>query len=154
MVRLAPMAADQFGPYIEQLIQTYAQEHIRTGRWSAQEGVAEARKEVERLLPKGRETADHYFFSIRAGEPPDDVGVLWLAIEPRGGFVYDLLIFERFRRHGYAEQAMRLVEAVAKEKGARKLSLHVFANNAGARRLYSKLGFIETDLVLSKPIGA
>lgn len=152
MVRLTPMDADRFDPYVERQIHAYSQDHIRAGNWSAKEGLSEARKQFRKLLPKGLHTPNHYFYFVRAGEPEDDVGAIWLAIEPRGAFVYDLIIFEPFRRRGYAEQAMRLLEAVARDKGARKLSLHVFGDNLGARRLYAKLGFVETDLLMSKPI--
>jgi ribosomal protein S18 acetylase RimI-like enzyme len=95
---------------------------------------------------------NHFFFTIIAGSPDEKVGAIWLAVEPRGGFVYDLLIFERFRRMGYAEEAMRAIERVAIEKGARKLSLHVFGDNPGARKLYAKLGYAETNLIMSKSV--
>ncbi len=78
--------------------------------------------------------------------------MIWLAIEPRGGFVYDLRVFETYRRRGYAEQAMRLIEQVAREKGVGKVSLHVFGDNLGARKLYTKLGYSETNVLMSKSL--
>jgi ribosomal protein S18 acetylase RimI-like enzyme len=141
-----------FGPYVERLIRSYADEHIRTGRWTREEGVGEARKEVERLLPSGLGTPNQFFFSIVADPPGQKVGTVWLAVEPRGGYVYDLLVFDPFRRHGFAEAAMRLLEGICREKGATKLSLHVFGDNAGARKLYQKLGFVETNVMMSKPL--
>lgn len=144
------MGSADFDPYLDRLIRSYAEEHIRSGRWTAEEGLAESRKEVQKLLPAGPKTPNHFLYTIIGGSPEEKVGVTWLASEPRGGFVYDLLIFDSFRRRGYAEEAMRVLERVAKEKGIRKLSLHVFGDNLGARKLYIKLGYAETNVVMSK----
>jgi ribosomal protein S18 acetylase RimI-like enzyme len=152
MARLARMDAEDFDSYIEGLIRHYAAEHVRTGRWSAEEGPSAAAAEVRGLLPAGRDTPNHFLFSILGGPNEEKVGVIWLAVEPRGGFVYDLEIFEAHRRRGYAEEAMRLVEDVAREHGAQKISLHVFADNPNARSLYMKLGYSETNVVMSKSL--
>ena len=154
VVRLIPMEPAELDPYLDRLVRSYSEDHIRAGRWSAKEGLDEARKEVQRLLPGGLETPNHFLYTVVGGSPEAKVGVIWLALEPRGGFVYDLLIHPSFRRRGYAEEAMRLLEQVAKEKGARKLFLHVFADNLGARNLYVKLGYVETNVVMSKPLSA
>ena len=146
------MTPEEYRPFLEQLLREYANGHIRAGRWSEQEGLTEARKEVEKLIPAGLDSPGHFFFTIVSDPPEEKVGALWFALEPRGAFIYDLLVFERFRRRGYAEQAMRLLEQVAREKGARKLLLHVFGDNRGARQLYSKLGYVETNVLMAKPL--
>ncbi len=152
MLRLVPMDESDFLPFMERLVQGYAEECIRAGRWTKEEGLVEARKETQKLLPNGRETPNHFIFSIVAHSTNEKVGALWLAIEPRGGFVYDLLVFEPYRRRGYAEQAMTLAEEVARGKGVEKISLHVFGDNLGARRLYTKLGYSETNVIMSKSL--
>ena len=152
MVRLVPMTPGEFGPYLERLIQLYAREHIRTGRWTEENGPAEARKEVEHLLPAGLQSLNQFVFAIRLDSSDEPVGSLWLAIQPQGAFVYDLEILEPFRRKGYAESAMRLVEEIARGKGAQRISLHVFGDNRGARSLYAKLGYTETNVAMSKTL--
>lgn len=152
MVRLGPMDSSDFEPFLDHLLRVYAEDNVRAGRWTEKDGLAEARKEIDRLLPGGLETPGHFFFTILADSTEDKVGVLWFAIEPRGGFIYDLLVFEPFRRKGYAEEAMVLLESVAREKGVRKLSLHVFGENAVARKLYVKLGYSETNVMMSKSL--
>ena len=154
MARLVPMDPRDFDPFIERLVREYAADHVRLGRWTAEEGVSKAREETEKLLPKGLETPDNLLFTILAGSPEEKVGAIWLAIEPRGAFIYDLIVFEPYRRRGYAEEGMRLIEAVAREQGAQRISLHVFGDNQGARKLYSKLGYSETNVMMSKPLGA
>jgi len=152
MVRLVSMDSTDFHPYLERLIREYAADHVRTGRWTEQEGPAKSREEVGKLLPAGLETPDNFLFTIIADPSQDKVGLIWLAIEPRGAFIYDLNVFEPHRRRGYAEEAMLLIEGVAREKGARKISLHVFGDNQGARMLYTKLGYCETNVAMSKSL--
>lgn len=153
MTRLEPMTAEEFGPYLEASIREYAADCVRSGRWTAEEAPAEARKQVDGILPQGLRTPGQFIFTIVAEPTGDHVGALWFAVEPRGGYIYDLRVHERFRRHGYAEQAMRAIERVAREHGATKIGLHVFGDNAGARRLYEKLGYAETNVLMSKPLG-
>ena len=154
MVALVPMSPADYEPFMEQLIRGYAADHVRTGRWTEAEGLAEARKETQELLPGGQSTPGHFFFTITSDSPQEKVGAVWLALEPEGAFVYDIIVFERFRRRGYAEAAMRLLEGVAREKGAQKIALHVFGDNEGARRLYQKLGYSETNVRMAKTLSA
>jgi ribosomal protein S18 acetylase RimI-like enzyme len=44
------------------------------------------------------------------------------------------------------------LENVAREKGVEKIGLHVFGHNAAARALYQKVGYIETNVNMSKKI--
>ncbi len=152
MTRLTPLAEADLSGYLDRLVRDYAADHVRGGRWTEAESLTEARKEVDKLLPDGLASPDQFLFAIVAGEPEAKVGELWLALEPRGGFVYDLFVDERYRRRGYAEGAMRLAEGIARQKGARTLSLHVFGDNAGARRLYARLGYRETNVRMSKSL--
>jgi ribosomal protein S18 acetylase RimI-like enzyme len=144
------MDPGEFDAYLDRLIPSYAEDHIRTGRWTPEEGLAESRKEVQDLLPDGIRTPNNFLYTILAGSPEAKVGAIWLAVEAPRGFIYDLLIYDSFRRRGYAEEAMRALEHEATEKGIRKLSLHVFGDNVGARRLYAKLGYVETNVHMSK----
>jgi ribosomal protein S18 acetylase RimI-like enzyme len=152
MVRLDPLTTAEFGPFFSGLLEGYAADHVRTGHWTQEEAPERARDEVQKLLPDGLGTPNHLFFSIRAEPSDEKVGVIWLAIEPRGAFVYDLLVFEPHRRKGYAESAMREAERVSRERGAERITLHVFGDNAGARKLYQKLGYTETNVLMSKPL--
>jgi ribosomal protein S18 acetylase RimI-like enzyme len=152
MVRLVPMDAARFEVYLESVIRSYADENIKAGRWTAAEGLIESGKQIRGLLPNGLATPGQFLFSIVAEAEEGPVGVLWLAIEPRGGFIYDLEIDAPFRRRGFAEQAMRLAEQVARERGAAKLLLHVFGSNMGARRLYAKLGYEESNVMMAKSL--
>lgn len=45
------------------------------------------------------------------------------------------------QRRGVATRLLQAAENTARERGARSMSLHVFANNMNARRLYEKAGY-------------
>ena len=66
--------------------------------------------------------------------------------------IYDIIINENFRRRGYASRTLELVEARAKELGAKNVELHVFSHNHGAQALYEKVGYNVTSITMARPI--
>jgi ribosomal protein S18 acetylase RimI-like enzyme len=67
-------------------------------------------------------------------------------------WIYDLEIFERFRRKGYAKRTLEAAEREAKELGIDQMELHVFGHNAPARALYEKAGYAPTSIVMAKQL--
>jgi GNAT superfamily N-acetyltransferase len=55
--------------------------------------------------------------------------------------VHDIFVLSNYRGQGIAGQMLALVEAVARERGACKLTLEVLRGNAGAAQLYQRAGF-------------
>ena len=55
--------------------------------------------------------------------------------------IHDVFVVASRRGRGIAEAMLRLVEAIARERGACKLTLEVLSGNEGAKRLYARLGF-------------
>ena len=158
MIQLVPMTADAFDAYRQRGIEEYAAEHVRAGRWSAEEAHAAAAREYEELLPQGTATPNHYLYTIQDDTVPAAVGLLWFALNDEAGrrrvFIYDIEIDPAFRRRGYATAAFSALEAEARALGAHEIRLHVFGHNHDARRLYEKLGFVATNITMSKPLDA
>ncbi|MGI0067766.1 MAG: GNAT family N-acetyltransferase [Thermoplasmata archaeon] len=157
LVRIERLRAEELGPYLDRLIPEYAEDHARDGRWTLEEANGRARSEVEGLLPQGIDTPDHYLFAIRAGA--EDVGRIWFARKHEAGgppfaFVYDLLVYPQYRRRGYAETAMRALEPKVRDLGLERLALHVFGNNRAAIRLYERLGYATTNVLMAKTVSA
>lgn len=158
-VRLVPMTDEEYSPFLDGLYREYAADHVRAGRWTEAEGEQKAREEIGKLLPDGRQTANHLLLTIRVDPGDEPVGAVWIAFqppspfEPHGAFVYDLEIRPAFRRRGYAEEAMRALEPIARDRGFDHIRLHVFGDNAGARHLYRKLGYVETNVLMAKALG-
>lgn len=156
MLILIAMSETEFNRYQSTAIQDYADEHIRSGKWSAAEGLAEAAKVHQELLPQGLHTKDHYFWSLFLSESQENIGMLWFASVERAGkriaYVYDFAINPEWRRRGYGEQAFRLMEEKVKSMGLSSIALHVFGHNQGAYALYQKMGYMATNINMSKSL--
>ena len=60
--------------------------------------------------------------------------------------VHDVAVLSSHRGHKVAEKMLALAEFIAVERGACKLTLEVLSGNAGAYRLYQRLGFANYQL--------
>ena len=147
------MTQEQYEAWMPGEIADYAQEHVRTGRCSEAEALEKSREEHDRLLPQGPATPDHYLWSIVRTSDREPVGMLWMgAVKTPGprAFVYNIEVYPQFRRRGYAEQAMKRLEEEARRMGLESIGLHVFGHNTAARPLYEKLGYVATNINMSK----
>jgi ribosomal protein S18 acetylase RimI-like enzyme len=60
--------------------------------------------------------------------------------------VHDVAVLVSYRGQGVAEKMLVLAETIARQRGACKLTLEVLQGNAGADRLYRRLGFANYEL--------
>ncbi|MHB1186720.1 GNAT family N-acetyltransferase [Thiobacillus sp.] len=88
-----------------------------------------------------------FIFSVLAFDSATPVGLI-NAIEGFSTFacrplvnVHDVVVMPSHRGRGIAAQLFAEVEAIARERGACKLTLEVLSGNRAARALYEKLGF-------------
>ena len=158
MVRLVPMTETNFESYMEVTIKDYAQEHVKAGNFNPEDAIDLAREQLDRILPERLSTDGHFFNSVEDDNSQNKVGVLWYAVDDRGGmkkaFVYDVIIFEEYRRRGYGSETFQVLEDIVRNQGLDEIALHVFGHNRVARKMYEKLGFVETDVMLSKKLSA
>lgn len=61
--------------------------------------------------------------------------------------IHDLAVLASHRGQGVAEAMIACVEALARERGACKLTLEVLSGNGPANRLYARTGFVGYQLV-------
>jgi len=150
------MTRTEFQTYCGRCIPDYAQEHVKAGNWDSTEALEKASEQFGRILPDGLDTTNQYLFSIEDEDTGSEIGIIWFAIDDKGlqpsAFIYDLMIYEEFRRKGYGTQAMRTLEQQVKELGAIRISLHVFGHNHAARDLYEEVGYEITDVSMSKKL--
>lgn len=158
MIALVPMTEADFQTYCERAIAEYAEEHVRGGRWSAEEAYQQARQQYQELLPQGVATPNHYLYTLTDASTQTPVGMLWFALQSQTGkqvaFIYDVAIEPSFRRKGYATQTFEALEQQVREYGVQQIRLHVFGHNHEARALYEKLGFIATNINMAKSLDA
>lgn len=93
-----------------------------------------------------------FIFSVLALDDEAPVGLI-NAIEGFSTFacrplvnVHDVVVAPDYRGRGIAGQMFGRVEALARQRGACKLTLEVLQGNASARTLYQRLGFIAYQL--------
>jgi len=60
--------------------------------------------------------------------------------------VHDLAVLSGYRGQRIGERMLDLVEVMARERGACKLTLEVLSGNAPATRLYARVGFAQYEL--------
>jgi ribosomal protein S18 acetylase RimI-like enzyme len=135
----------------------YAEENIVSGRWTGREAHAKSEQEFNKLLPYGLATPDNYLYSLVEDQRSEPVGMIWFALVREDGgreqaFIYDFQILEAYRRRGYGTQALLRLEDRVMAMGMKAISLHVFAHNRAARNLYGKVGYRETNIIMSKEL--
>ncbi|HVN16039.1 MAG TPA: GNAT family N-acetyltransferase [Anaerolineales bacterium] len=157
MVQLVQMTEEEFQNFLARDIKEYAEENVKAGYWAETEAMEKSRQDHERLLPDGLATKDHYLFTIES-DNGERVGMLWLRVDLASpvpsGFIFDLYVDEAFRRKGYAKQAMLELEKRARELGLKRLALHVFAHNTGAKALYNQLNYKIGSLNMTKDLSS
>jgi ribosomal protein S18 acetylase RimI-like enzyme len=154
-VSLSRPTADEYDAWSALELEGYISEIVMSGSLSRTAAEDQARRETDELLPQGLDTPGQLIFRlVNDGQP---VGWLWLSLRhPHGdvgvGFIYNIVVDERFRGHGYGREAMHLAEQEASRHGLHALALNVFGHNQIARDLYLSLGYQETSVRMKKDL--
>jgi ribosomal protein S18 acetylase RimI-like enzyme len=154
LVRFVPFTPADYRAWLALAIPSYALGHVEDGQWTLAESIDKSKEAHALLLPQGEATPGHTFVTLRLDGEPRAAGHLWWAEVEAGGqagaYVYGVEVAEHARRRGVARAAFAELERIARARGLRFVSLHVFGHNHGARRLYEALGFAPTNLTLRK----
>jgi ribosomal protein S18 acetylase RimI-like enzyme len=155
-VRLDPMTDEEYADYLDRSVDGYAQEKVKSGEWSAQVAFQQSLDGFRKLLPQGLETVDNHLFTVRdaaSSVTGERVGILWIALRDKAGaresYIYDIEMAAEVRGRGYGRAAMNACAEVSRELGASTVGLHVFGHNAVAQSLYTSLGFVPTNIIMS-----
>ena len=151
-ITLRTMPDDRLDDWIVRSRAVYVDERMQSGE---SREVAEARvaRSYAENFPNNRPLPTHRFFDVMEDDEP--VGLLWIAPQVEGStswWVYDIEIFEPYRRRGYARAALELGHAEAKSLGGTSIGLNVFGFNTGARELYEKLGYAVTSTQMKREL--
>jgi ribosomal protein S18 acetylase RimI-like enzyme len=151
--RLEPMTQARYETWLVATIAEYAAEKVASGNYSEEGSLERAKGEFDALLPQGLQTPGHEITSM-IDDVGEAVGYVWFTIEERPVgrvvFIYDIAVDPAHRRRGHAQAALATVEAYAREHGCIGVMLHVFGSNTGARQLYLKAGYDETNVIMLK----
>ncbi len=152
MARLVPITEAAYQGWLARLIPEYAADNVRAGRWTQAEALDRAAQQTHSLLPEGRSTPGHQIWTI-TDDSGAGAGVLWLATDagrPGHAFIYDIEIDPGRRGEGLGTAALTALDEWARANGVESIGLHVFGANDGARRLYLRLGYIETSVQMEE----
>ncbi len=158
-LRLVDLPQSEYDTWWAWATRDYSEEHVKSGNWTAEESLGRSEGEFRKLLPQGTATPGHFLYAVEEPVEKTHVGIVWFradhgpdAPRPPVLFIYDLRVYEPFRGKGYGAQTMGLVEEKARELGFDTISLHVFGHNKVARSLYQKLGYVATNVLMSKKV--
>jgi GNAT superfamily N-acetyltransferase len=156
MINLVPMNQGQYEALIELSERDQIEGHVRDGSWRPEEAEANMARLKAQFLPQGLATPNHYFWAVVDAVSGVEVGGLWVALAEEDGqrqfFVFEIQVYEPYRRRGYGTQTFLAMEDKAREMGVTSISLHVFADNHPARAMYRKLGYTGTDTQMVKAV--
>lgn len=156
MVSLNPIDPKDFDVFMNQAIDVYTQDNIKSGTWQPDEALEKSREEFHRLLPEGLKTKDQYLFTIPDNNSNNKIGVLWVQVKmntsPRKAFICDFIIEPQFRGQGYGKQALQALDEKLIQMNVESVSLHVFAHNTNAVGLYETMGYLPTNLNMKKTL--
>lgn len=153
-VELRPMSATEYAIWRAVAITDYAAEKVANDTWPAGDAPRLAESTLDRLLPAGLATPDHYLLTLIRSADGAALGSLWFARQESNAWLYDLHIRLEHRGQGYSRMALRLLEDAARDRGCKTIALHVFARNLVARDLYLSTGYQVTDLNMRKVLPA
>lgn len=159
MVELIKMSQEDYEDYIRNAIVSYEEELLLSGRFKTEHEAHEfAVSEYNDIFKFGLSTPDIYLNNIIVDE--HKVRILWFLNEDKQGFpgeafIGDFLIYENYRRKGYGNQALYLVEEYVKELGLLEIRLGVMKHNIKAKKLYERMDYTifkqrEHDCIMQK----
>lgn len=156
MIKLVRMDESTFQFFLSQSTRDYAAEKVKSGNWDPDNALKQSQEAFTRYLPGGLHTEGAHLFSLVETEGETHIGYIWFNVtEGRGGqeaFIYDIYIYEPFQGKGYGKQAMQALDEEARSMGIIRIGLHVFGQNTRAFGLYKKMGYVVTDITMSKEL--
>ena len=154
MITLIPIEQANYDVFLEQETVEYANDHVKSGNWHAEDAIEKSRAEFQHYLPDGPKSKDQFVFTIFNDETHQKLGVLWVQVKMddphREAFIFDFIIEEQFRGKGFGKQALTALDQKLIELGAESVGLHVFGHNTTAFELYKKMGYKVTNINMRK----
>lgn len=151
-VGLRALRDDELPAWLEAARRFYVNDLQRHGGLTRAEAEEKAGRDHRALFPEGKPTEGQHLFAIE-DERGETIGRLFFATRPSGTWLYEIELEERVRGRGLGRETMLAFEALAREQGAERVTLNVFAGNEVARSLYRSLGYAEESVHMGKRLG-
>jgi ribosomal protein S18 acetylase RimI-like enzyme len=181
MLDLQPLSDTAFQVFKQWLLEDYAHEIARNYRIPLEDARKASATDIAGLLTEGVATPNHHLYHIETTAPPATstqrvpptaytapdqprghdagspvrIGYLWIIVDDqkRACFIAQIYLQPEFRGQGFGRKTLELLQARMQQRGIRRISLHVFADNTTAQYLYHRLGYQITDINMQKWLG-
>lgn len=148
-MRFAPLTVEQAASYLPHSQQGFADDLVRAGALDPERALRKAVADYSSLDEDGTTYVAGY---AQVDGTEEWVGVIGWALtgldadhDERTLYVYDLEVFEPFRRRGFGERLLAYAAERAEQAGADAVRLTVWAGNDDAKALYRRLGFVDEN---------
>lgn len=145
------MIKEEFEIYKNKMYDEYAKVLSENLLLPYHESLARAESQIDAICEDDEKNGKNYAYNI-INEEDEQVGKMWVFVnnDHTKAFIYDIRIFPKYLRKGYATMAIKELEKKLKNDKVKKIELNVFSSNKAAYNLYKKLGFTETYIILVK----
>ena len=120
---LRPITDTEFSAWLSQAVPAYADDKVESGAWPQEHALERSRQEHAALLAQGKDTPDHFVYSI-VGDAGSPVGAIWFAAEAQGptrvAYVYNVVVWPEHRRRGHATHAFAALGGRGQAPGPRR----------------------------------
>jgi GNAT superfamily N-acetyltransferase len=158
VLRLEAFTEAEFAGFLERTVSRKSAKWVERGIWAPEEALETCRRDYAEFLPEGLATPHHHFCWLVDASTAARVGEVWYMAPVQGGkvqfWVNWIAVHPEHRRHGYATEALHLLEEEARTLGADRMWLTVWAENPGAMALYARLGYVPSNMNLVKRLSA
>ena len=137
-ITFRPLLPEEYDAFLAYELAAYANSLCRDGQMTKEKAQAEARAEMDELLPKGLQTPQHFLCALQ-NDAGETIGLIWYDLLGASKcFIDDIVIAPAFRRQGYATAALKMLENTV---GKPHITLHIFDSNHSGRLLFEKSGY-------------
>jgi GNAT superfamily N-acetyltransferase len=154
MVVFREMSETEYTSWRELAVKEYADDLAEAGYETREHALESSAREFDSMLPKGLKSEGNHLCVVIDEQSSQRVGTIWYM--ERGGrrtntiFIGDIRMDEHCRGKGYGAATLKHLEVEARELGKNRIALHVFAHNAGAKKLYEELGYAPGGIMMAK----
>lgn len=142
-MELKLMNEEKFIFWLEVSTVQQAKDRASVSGKSIQEELNTFAEMVPVLLPKGKDTEEHYFYEI-TDNGIENIGLIWMGVVPglpeKSIFLMDIHLNQEHRSKGYGRKALNEAHRLMKEEGYENIFLNVLNNNF-AKKLYTSMGY-------------
>lgn len=156
-ILLRPPTTDEMPEVIRTVMRGYTEQKIAHGGVPPEAAWAVHEEEIEQYFPGGALPEGQDLFLAVDPATDEVVGRLWMAVRqvPHPvAYIYDVEVTSARRGQGIGRQLMAHAEAWAQARAIDRIALHVFGDNLRARALYRDLGYVETNVNMTKVLSA